>query len=529
MSTDENLEKLIVDRTKSDQVRTHLPTYDRQKLKHGIVHLSVGNFHRSHLAFYMDVLAQQHGETDWAIVGVGVRPVDKSMDVVMKKQNGLYTLVSKGTSESDIDVRIIGSIIDYLFVPEQPEQVMQVMTDPLTKIVSMTITESGYDLDLNHPDIQHDLNNAKTPKTVFGLIVHALNSRRLSKEKPFTVMSCDNVQQNGEVTKSCILKFAQALNDSELVAFIENQVTFPNAMGKSVFTSLKMIDRKSSRNQILLFLVDRITPATTDADRKYVLEHCGISDGWPVVTEPFIQWVIEDSFCNGRPKLELLSSPPYNVLLTEHVEAYECMKMRLLNASHTAMCYIGYLMGYRYIHEIMLDKSIEVYIRHLMNDEVTETLPAVPGIDLRKYKETLIERFSNPNIKDTALRVCMDGASKFPKFLVPTIVEQFKRKNSTHFCALAVASWIRYLSGEDESNQTIILQDALADELKLGDLAKKIRPKSKEILRVEQVFSKLAENETFAENVEGLVESFYKFGSKQTLRFWVDEFFTSKS
>jgi mannitol 2-dehydrogenase len=274
---------------------------------------------------------------------------------------------------------------------------------------------------------------------------------------------------------------------------------------------------------LVLILVDRITPATTDADRDYVRSHCGVADGWPVVAESYIQWVIEESFCNGRPPLELLSSSPYNILITEHVEAYECMKMRLLNASHTGMCYIGYLMGYNYIHEIMLDKQIEVYINQLMNIEVTPTLSPVPGIDIEKYKCTLIERFSNPNIKDTALRVCMDGASKFPKFLVPTIVEQLKRGNNPHYCALAVGAWIRYLGGVDEKNKPIKLQDALADELKLSELAIKIKPSAKEILSVNQVFGVLAENQQFSQAVERVVKLFYEVGSKETLKQWVNE------
>ena len=231
MTTDSALSRLIVDQSKCDSVHTRLPSYDRTKLKHGIVHLSVGNFHRSHLAYYMDVLASEHGETDWGIVGVGVRSFDKPMSTVMDAQQGLYTLVTKGTDEKDVDVRIIGSLIDYIFAPDAPEKALAVMVDPETKIVSITITESGYDLDMKNADIQHDLTNAKVPKTAFGMIVHALDARRRANEKPFTVMSCDNVQQNGEVTKRCILEFARGLSNNDIVDYIEKNVTFPNAMG----------------------------------------------------------------------------------------------------------------------------------------------------------------------------------------------------------------------------------------------------------------------------------------------------------
>ncbi|CAF1498226.1 unnamed protein product [Rotaria magnacalcarata] len=504
MTTNSIVSQLIVDKSKCESIGTHLPSFDRNQLKHGIVHLSVGNFHRSHLAYYMDVLASEHQQTEWGIVGIGVRSFDKPMSIVMNEQNGLYTLVTKGTDENDVNVRIIGSLINYIYAPDEPESALAVLVHPDTKIVSMTITESGYDLDMNNVDIQHDISNSDKLRTVFGFIVHALDARRRANRKPFTVMSCDNVQQNGEVTKKCILQFAKSLNNTELIEYIETQVTFPNAM------------------------VDRITPATTDADREYVRSHCGIADGWPVTTEPFIQWVIEDSFCNGRPPLELLSTTPYNVLLTEHVEAYECMKMRLLNASHTSMCYIGHLMGYSYIHEIMLDKQIEIYIEQLMNIEITPTLPPVPGIDLDNYKRTLIERFSNPHIKDTALRVCMDGASKFPKFLVPTIVEQLKRGISPHFCALSVAAWIRYLSGFDEENKPIILQDALATELKLSELATQIKPGAKQILNINQIFGVLAEYQHFTEAVERVVHLLYEIGSKKTLQQWINEAPTKK-
>lgn len=232
MTTDYALARLILDKSKCDSVQTHLPTYDRTQLKHGIVHLSVGNFHRSHLAYYMDVLASEHGQIEWGIVGVGVRPVDKPISTVLQEQDGLYTLVSKGVKETDVHVRIIGSLIRYIFAPDAPERALAVLVHPDTKIVSITITVSGYDLDLNNVDILHDLQHPQAPKTVFGFIVHALDSRRRANIGPFTVLSCDNVHQNGGVTKRCILEFAKALNNIELLDYIQTKVTFPNSMGK---------------------------------------------------------------------------------------------------------------------------------------------------------------------------------------------------------------------------------------------------------------------------------------------------------
>ena len=232
MATDIPLDQLILDKSKCQQANVQTPTYDRRQLKHGIVHLSMGNFHRSHLAYYMDVLANEHGQTEWGIIGIGIRSEDEPMDVVMKAQHGLYTLVSKGRQENDIQIRIVGSIIDYIFAPKEPEKAFAVLVDPKTKIVSMTITVAGYDLDMNHADVQYDLEHSDTPKTVFGFLVHALDARRRANEKPFTIMSCDNVQQNGQATRKCLLKFARGLNNPDLLDYIESKVTFPNAMGK---------------------------------------------------------------------------------------------------------------------------------------------------------------------------------------------------------------------------------------------------------------------------------------------------------
>lgn len=271
------------------------------------------------------------------------------------------------------------------------------------------------------------------------------------------------------------------------------------------------------------YLVDRITPVTTDADREFVRSCYGLADGWPVIGEPFIQWVVEDSFCNGRPPLELLSASPYNVLLTDDVEPYERMKMRLLNASHTAMSSLGYLMGYTYIHEIITDEYMKIYIKQLMDQEITPILSEVPGIDFEQYKQTLFQRFANPNIKDKAVRICMDGASKFPKFLVPTILEQFQRGKNPHYFALSIAAWIRYLGGIDEHNQVIVLQDSLAMEHRLDQLAKGKQSAVREILSIQPVFDTVGENEEFVEKVERVVQLLYEIGAKETLKKWIDE------
>lgn len=286
---------------------------------------------------------------------------------------------------------------------------------------------------------------------------------------------------------------------------------------------VRSVEGREEKGQCLSILVDRITPVTTAADRDYSRSCCGLADGWPVITEPFIQWVIEDSFCNGRPPLELLSSSPYNVLLTEHVEPYECMKMRLLNASHTAMSSLGYLMGYTYIHEMIGDEHVRIYIKELMHREITPILPEVPGICFDQYEQTLLQRFANPNINDKAVRICMDGASKFPKFIVPTIVEQFKRGKNPHYFALTIAAWIRYLGGVDEYDQPILLQDSLAIKHHLNQFAKGRQTSVRQILSVKPVFDVIGENEEFTKKVERVVELFYDIGAKETLKQWISE------
>jgi len=245
-------DQLIVDKSKFVSVGGHSPSYDRSQLKHGIVHLSVGNFHRSHLAYYMDILASEHKQTQWGIIGIGVRSVDKPISKVMKEQNGLYTLIAKGTDKNDINVRIIASLIHYIFAPDEPENALAILIDPDTKIVSITITVSGYDFDMNNVDIQHDLKTFDKPRTVFGFLVHALDQRRRLNEKPFTIMSCDNLQQNGEATKKSILKFAKELNNTELIEYIQTKVTFPNSMGQT-----KLYQKQFQQNSFLFFLFSR--------------------------------------------------------------------------------------------------------------------------------------------------------------------------------------------------------------------------------------------------------------------------------
>ncbi len=418
-----------------------VPAYDRGSLSHGIVHIGVGGFHRSHEAVYTHHLLQARGNEDWSICGVGLREGDRVMGQVLADQDHLYTLIEMPADGTNA-VSVIGAITDFLFAPEDEDAVIEKLASPEVKIVSLTITEGGYNVDDStgrfndaHPDVRHDLENPKQPRTVFGYLAEALRRRRDRDLAPFTVMSCDNLPENGHVARAALLAFAE-LREGDLAQWIANEVSFPSSM------------------------VDRITPGTKDKHRQWLAGHYDLEDGWPVICEPFSQWVLEDDFCNGRPEWETVG-----VQFTDDVAPYERMKIRLLNASHSAMAYLGYLAGHRYTHEVMADERFNQFIRSFMDDDVTPVLGEISGIDVATYKQTLIERFSNPQMGDELARLCMDGSGKIPKFLVPTVQTLVEAGRPLDRVALIVASWALYLRGKDEQGQEHDINDPMAARL----------------------------------------------------------------
>ena len=368
-----------------------MPNYNRQQLKTGIIHVGVGGFHRSHQAYYIHRLLEQHG--DWAICGVGLREADRSMAIILEKQDCLYTLVTQhpdGNAESEV----IGSIIEYLLAVDTPQLVIDKMAHYDTKIVSLTITEGGYnfnpitgDFNFENPDVQHELAHPNEPKTVYGYITAALRKRRNQGLAPFTVLSCDNIQHNGDIARKMVLAFAKK-QDAELAEWIEREVGFPNSM------------------------VDRITPVTTPKIIDLVNSEYNYMDEWPVVCEPYIQWVIEDSFVNGRPPLEEVGAQ-----FVSDVTPYEKMKIRLLNAGHSVLGIPGALHGHQTINACMEDSIFASFMRQFMDKEATPILGKIEGIDLDAYKDSLEERFSNPNIKDGINRICAESSAKFTEVL----------------------------------------------------------------------------------------------------------------
>lgn len=471
----------------ANQVR--VPQYDRKQITKGIVHIGVGGFHRAHQALYLDQYFHQNLGNDWGICGVGLLEFDQRMRDALHSQDCLYTLVER-SPESE-SARVIGSITQYLFAPENRQAVIDALADPQCRIVTLTITEGGYyyiessgEFDANHPTIQHDLQHPDQPIGAYGFLTAALEQRRKQGLAPFTVLSCDNLQGNGNIVRKMLTAFAE-LQNPELGRWVADQVAFPNCM------------------------VDRITPATTPADIAMVKEQFGVEDAFPVVAEPFLQWVVEDQFCAGRPDLEAVG-----VQMTSDVHPYEMMKIRLLNASHLLIGYLGTLMGYSYVHETMADPLIRQVVEHLM-EEVTPTLQPVPGIDLDNYKRTLIERFSNPKIRDQLPRVSLNGSAKMPKWVLPPLREKLQRDGTIDYLSLTVAAWFRYLNGQDDQGNPITVDDPMADILTQRAQSGGSDPRS--LLSLTGTFGDLAQSSHFVELVTNHLRRLSEPGAKETL------------
>jgi mannitol 2-dehydrogenase len=467
------------------------PTYDRGRVRTGIVHIGVGGFHRSHEAMYIDRLLERGEAEEWGICGVGVLPSDRRMAEVMAAQDHLYTLVVKH-ADGTLEARVVGSIVEYLLAPDDPEAVVEKMAAESTRIVSLTVTEGGYnfspvtgEFDAADPAVVADLQPGAAPRTTFGLITEALVRRRQRGLPPFTVVSCDNIQGNGDVARRSFTAFAR-LRDQELGEWVDREVPFPNSM------------------------VDRITPATTDDDREEVRQRFGVDDGWPVVCEPFTQWVLEDEFSLGRPPLE-----DAGVQVVEDVEPYELMKLRLLNAGHQALAYLGYLAGYRLVHEAAQDPLFQRFLLGYMEEEATPTLRPVPGIDLAEYRKSLIERFSNPAIRDTLARLAFDGSERITKWLLPVVRENLAAGGEVRRSAAIVAGWARYCEGVDEEGRPIEVVDRRRDELTARALRQREDPLT--FLADRELLGDLVEDERFTSHYRAALDSLHERGARATL------------
>jgi mannitol 2-dehydrogenase len=445
------------------------PNYDRGSVTVGIAHIGAGHFHRAHQAMYIDRLLQAGVAREWGICGVGVMPADWTMRDVLNDQDGLYTLILEKPDGSR-HAQVIGSIIDYRYAPDDPESALEVLAAPSTRIISLTITEGGY----RDPD-----------GPAFALIVEALDRRRRSGVAAPTIVSCDNIENNGEIARRAVLANAES-RDPELAEWVGEHVQFPSSM------------------------VDRITPSTTLEMAKEVRRDFGVNDRWPVVAEPFTAWVLEDKFADGRPPLEQAG-----VLLVDDVAPYELMKLRLLNAGHQCLAYFAHLCGLEFVHEAASDPLFAEFLLAYFESEAIPTLPAVPGIDLHEFSRTLIERFSNPGVRDTVARLCAFSSDRIPKWLIPVICDNLASDGSVRVAAAVVASWARYAEGTDEWGEPYEVVDQLADSL--IPIARSQYENPAAFIEIAAVFGDLAHQPRFVQAYSWALDSLHRKGARATL------------
>ncbi len=406
------------------------PAYDRSRVRAGIAHLGVGNFHRSHQAFYFDRLLADPEQSGWGILGIGIQDTQPERDKAagLQAQHGLYTLTIC-PPDAPAGTVLIGALVEYLHLPSDPEAVLRRLADPAIRIVSLTITEGGYNLDehgafrLEQPDVAADLAAAEAgtaPKTVFGLVAEALHRRRAAGVGPFTVLSCDNLMHNGQAARAAFLGFARA-RDPGLAGWIEAEVSFPNSM------------------------VDGIAPFVSADDAARLNGQSGVADRVPVFREDFTQWVLEDRFCAGRPPLEDVGAE-----FTGDVDPYELVKLRMLNAGHMVMALPSILIGYPLVHEAMQDELVSRLVERYLSEDAAPHLTAPPGMGTADYAALLLRRFRNPNIRDQVSRIAGQSSAKLPVFLRPTAEAVLASGGDFSRIAFIAAAFVEYLRGQDD-------------------------------------------------------------------------------
>ncbi|MES2498046.1 MAG: mannitol dehydrogenase family protein [Pseudomonadota bacterium] len=463
------------------------PAFDPASVRPGIVHIGPGAFHRAHMARYThELMTTDPAALGWGILGAGLMPTDAALCAALREQDWLYTLVERGDGER---LRLIGSLADMIMADEDSAKLLDAIARPETRIVSLTVTEHGYcldpatkRLDRDHPMIVRDLGDPGQPHSAIGIIVEGYCRRMLAGAPAFTAMSCDNIHNNGHVLAQAVLDYA-ALRSAALAGWIAREARFPSTM------------------------VDRITPVTRAEDIADLAARHGIDDHCPVFCESFSQWVIEDDFADGRPDWDSVGAQ-----FVPDVAPYERMKLRLLNASHLAIAGPGRLIGYDYVHETMGDDLLRRYMRALMDRETGPTLLPVPGIDLDRYKATLIERFANPAIRDHVERVNTDAALNY---LLDPIRDRLERDEPVDLLAFGVAAWIRRVRGRDEQGCPIDIRHPLAALLR--ERATEGGADPMPVLRISSLFGSLADNAAFVAATRRSLAAIHALGCRDAL------------
>ena len=469
--------KLSIANLGSLEGKVDTPRYERRALRGGIVHFGVGNFHRAHQAIYLDDLFNLGDSLDWALIGAGVMPGDETMRGKLAGQDYLTTVVEQEAHRNV--ARVTGPMIDFV-PPADKSRLRQTLADPAIRIVSLTVTEGGYFIDSatgkfnsRDPAIMRDASQPDAPATVFGIIVQALADRRRTGTPPFTIMCCDNIPHNGDVTRNTVAGLARLI-DPALASWITDNVAFPNAM------------------------VDRITPATGDAEREFVRNEFDIDDQWPVLCEEFKQWVMEDNFPTGRPALHKVG-----VQFVADVTPYELTKLRILNGGHAAIAYPAGLLDVQFVHQAMEHPLIGAFLHKLEHEEIIPHVPIVPEMTREDYFALIVRRFSNPKIKDTIRRIALDGSNRQPKFILPVVSDRLAAGKNVAGLAMVGASWARYCAGKSDSGAEIAPNDPNWDRLQT--FARKAEHDPEAFLAMDDIFGPVAKSRRY---VSAFVEAY---------------------
>lgn len=419
------------------------PAYDRAALTAGIVHLGLGAFARAHLAAVNESALHAGAGGGWGIAGVSLRQAD-TRDA-LAPQDGLYALALNSADDRGSprqSLAVIGCLLETLVAPEDPQAVLARIAHENTRIVSVTVTEKGYchdpasgRLNLDHPDIAHDLDHPAQPRSTIGFLVWGLQRRREAGRGPITLMSLDNLPSNGHLLRGMVLAFAERA-DAGLARWIAAECAFPCSM------------------------VDRIVPRTTDEDRARIAQALGLDDAWPVVAEPYLEWVVEDRFAAGRPDWAAGGAR-----FVAEAAPFETLKLRMVNGAHSALAYLSVMAGWTTVDQALAQPALRAYLARLMRAEIVPTLPQLPGLDLEAYQQRLLQRFMNPALKHQTRQIAMDGSQKLPQRLLDTARARLAQSLPIPNLALAVAGWLHYLQGVDEAGRGYDIQDPMSEAL----------------------------------------------------------------